>query len=240
MLVMTTRDDELTAISGWTDDEIAADGVRAATALYMAATLEELALIGVVEHLNELNQEKMLSIGAGHASNLLHTFWDQGYKRTPAPRRLATFTRVLGTPAGEDSNDAFPGLLANLASAIAEGSEDTAAAAGALRENVAEHIDEAATKVAIEMRTTYADIREVLSDMELRTAYRPAEDMWEVVARIGEEFGGGLDVQRPRATATTGAAILRRVPELAAGEAPGAELTAAAQEWLEAGTGPTG
>jgi hypothetical protein len=238
MLVMTTRDDELTAISGWTDDEIAADGVRAATVLYAAASLEELALIGVVEHLNELNQEKMLSIGAGEASNLLHTFWDQGYKRLPAPRRLAVFTRVLGTPPGEDANDAFPELLASLASAIAEGSDDVAPAAGALRENLAEHVDEAATKAAVELRTTYADIDEVLSDMELRTAYRPADDMWQVVERIGEEFGGGLDVQRPRALATAGVAILRRVPELAAGDAPGDDLAGAAKDWLEASAGP--
>ncbi|MEO5842583.1 MAG: hypothetical protein ABIQ73_04130, partial [Acidimicrobiales bacterium] len=81
---MTTRDDELTAISGWTDDEIAQDNVRAAGALYAAATLEQLAIIELVERLNELNQQKLLNIGAGEASNRLHEFWDKGYKRMPA------------------------------------------------------------------------------------------------------------------------------------------------------------
>ena len=74
---MTSEDDGLTALSGWTDDEIRADDVRAAGVLYAAATLEELKLIELVEQLNELNQSKLLSIGAGEASNLLHVFWDR-------------------------------------------------------------------------------------------------------------------------------------------------------------------
>ena len=69
---MTSADDGLTAISGWTDDEIRQDHVRAAGVLYAAATLEELKLIELVERLNELNQNKMPSIGAGEAPNLLH------------------------------------------------------------------------------------------------------------------------------------------------------------------------
>ena len=229
---MTTRDDELTAISGWTDEEIAQDNVRAASALYAAATLEQLALIELVERLNERNQQKLLNIGAGEASNLLHEFWDKGYKRMPAKRRAAIFTQVFGSPAGDGANEAFPGLFDALVSALADGSDDVAAAATVLSENLSEHTDEAAIKAAIELRAAYAELAVALSDLELRTAYK-ADDMWQVVQAVQREFGGGPDVQRTRTLATTGAQILGELERLTDGPAD-AELVAAAEAWLAA------
>jgi hypothetical protein len=237
MVVMTTEDDRLTAVSSWTDDEIRADDVRAAGVLYAAATLEDLKLIELTEQINELNQQKLLNIGAGQASNLLHHFWDAGYKRMPAKRRLAHFARVVGTPgaAGDvERNDAFSDLLASLVSALAEGpAEAIVAAATELHENLAEHTDEATTKAAVELRATLAEIADVLSDLELRTAYR-AEDMWQLVEHWIQEHGGddGPDVQRVRALATSGATVLRALPELVDGAAPSDEVVAAAKQWL--------
>ena len=148
---MTTRDDELTAISGWTDDEIAQDNVRAAGVLYAAAALEELKLIELVERLNELNQNKMLSIGAGEASNLLHEFWDKGYKRMPAAPPRGVFARGARLAAAATgrrrANDAFAGALAR-ARHGARGRLATRSppAAAALRDNLAEHTDEQTTE----------------------------------------------------------------------------------------------
>jgi hypothetical protein len=239
MIVMTSEADGLTAVSGWTDDEIHHDHVRAAGVLYAAATLEELKLIELVEHLNELNQQKMLSIGAGEASNLLHEFWDKGYKRMPAKRRAALLARVLGTPgaAGDaESNDDFAALFQNLVSALAEGPGDAVSAAAAeLHANLAEHTDEATSNAAVELRDTLAEIEPVLSDLELRTAYR-AGDMWEVVASVVTEISGGQgpDVQRTRTLALSGATILRALPELRDDPATD-EVVAAAKRWLPAG-----
>jgi hypothetical protein len=235
MVVMNTRDDELTAISGWTDDEIAQDHLRAASVLYAAAALEQLSLIELVERLNELNQNKMLSIGAGEASNLLHEFWDSGYKRMPQRRRAATFAQVLGATEGEqpDANERFPALWPALVTPLAAGDADeVAAAAGALRDNLAEHVDEQAIKAAIELRTTISQIVAVLSDLELRTAYK-ADDMWQVVEAVQREFGGELDVQRARTLAGSGAQIIGQLEQLADGT-PDPELVAAAQTWLSA------
>jgi hypothetical protein len=235
---VTIQDEELSAISGWTDEEIAQDGVRAASVLYAAATLEELELIELVERLNELNQNKLLSIGAGRASNLLHEFWDQGYKRMTARRRAALFARVLGPSVGPgtehaESNDAFGELWPRLVTSLADGSPEAAAqAASELRDNLAEHTDEAACAAATELRATLGEIAEVLSDMELRSAYR-ADDMWQVVAGVREQAGGGPDVQRARTRATAGATILRRLPELCAGACDD-ELEQAALHWLAA------
>ena len=235
---MTTEENGLTAVSGWTDDEIRADNVRAAGVLYAAATYEELKLIELAEHLNELNQQKLLNIGAGEGSNLLHVFWDKGYKRMPRKRRLAVLARVVGTPGAPDDaevNDDFAGLLEDLASAIAGGSPDTvAAAASALHENLAAHTDEATTKAAVELRDTISEIGLVLSDLELRTAFRTAEDMWQLVERFQEENGGGPDVGRIRARASSGTDILRALPELKGGEAPSDDVVAAAKQWLPA------
>ena len=212
---MTAPDDELIAISGWTDDD--------AAVLYAAAVLEELSLIELVERLNELNQNKMLSIGAGAASNLLHEFWDKSYKRMPPKRRAALYAGLFGAPAGDgasaSANEEFPALFQALIAAIAGGSADgVAPAAAAVRDNLDEHLDEATAKAATEMRGTLAELTAVLSDMELRSAYR-ADDMWHLVERVQDEFGGGPDVQSVRARAVAGAAVLHALPRLAEGEA---------------------
>ena len=196
-----TRDDELIEISGWTDDD--------AGVLYAAYVLEELSLIELVERLNELNQNKMLSIGAGQASNLLHEFWDQGYKRMAPARRAAIFAQVF--------DDAFARLLEALTSALADDDcAGVAPAAVALRDHLAERSDETTAKAAAELRTTLGEIGAVLSDMELRSAYR-AGDMWQVVENIQREFGGSADVQAVRTRATSGALIVHRLPQLCEG-----------------------
>jgi hypothetical protein len=238
MVVMTTEENGLTAVSGWTDDEIRADNVRAAGVLYAAAAYEELKLIELAEHLNELNQQKLLNVGAGEASNLLHVFWDKGYKRMPARRRLAVLARVIGAPgAAEDAevNGAFADLFEDLVTAVAGGSaESLVAAATALHENLAAHTDEDTTKAAMQLRDTITELGTVLSDLELRTAFRGAEDMWQLVERFQEENGGGPDVQRVRALASNGTVILHALPELAGGEAASDEVVAAAKQWLPA------
>ena len=179
----------------------------------------------------------MLSIGVGRASELLHNFWDAGYKRMPPRRRAALFTRVLGMPGGDaagESNDEFAGLFASLASAIAEGPEDAVApAAVALRDNLAEHTDETTSKAAVELRAAIEQIAAALSDLELRKAYR-ADDMWELVDNVLTEWGTPADVQGAHTRASAGAAILRRLPELAAGEPAGDDVVAAAKQWLPA------
>ena len=75
----------------------------------------------------------------------------------------------------------------------------------------------------------------MLSDLELRTAFRAAEDMWQLVERFQEENGGGPDVQRVRDAAPPAApTILRALPELGDGAAPSDEVVAAAKQWLPA------
>jgi hypothetical protein len=214
-----TGDDELIEISGWTDDD--------AGVLYAASVLEELSLIELVERLNELNQNKMLSIGAGEASNLLHEFWDQGYKRMPAARRAAVFAQAFGT-----DGEGFAGLLETLATALADGA-NAAPAAAALREHLLAHADDATAKAAGELRGVLGAIGTVLSDMELRSAYR-AGDMWQVVEHVQQEFGGAAGVQGVRTRTVCGALLLHRLPELSAGDGADEQLVAAAGRWLPA------
>jgi hypothetical protein len=216
MRAVSTPDDELIAISGWTDDDVAV--------LYAAAVLEELALIELVERLNELNQNKMLSIGAGQASNLLHEFWDKGYTRMPPKRRAALFAGLF--------DDAFAGLLEALARALAQGSpEAVAPAAAALRDDLAEHAGDETAQAAAELRGTLREIAGVLSDMELLGAYR-AGDMWQLVECVQEELDGGADVRQVRARATCGARILHGLPALGDCSDVDEELVAAAGKWL--------
>jgi len=225
---VTTPDDELIEISGWTDADV--------SVLYAACVLEELSLIELVERLNELNQNKMLSIGAGEASNLLHEFWDQGYKRMPPKRRAAVYAAVLGSSAAADAdrNDDFSELLEAVVSALADGSpEAVAPAATALRDNLQAHTGEASSQAADELRRTLGEVGAVLSDMELRSAYG-VEDMWALIEKVQQEFGGDADVQRVRSRAVAGASILRRLPELCDATALDDEPVAAAKQWLPA------
>ncbi len=74
----------------------------------------------------------------------------------------------------------------------------------------------------------------MLSDLELRTAFKVAEDMWQVVERFQEDNGGGPDVQRARTLAASGAEILRALPALCDDPAASDELVAAAKQWLPA------
>jgi hypothetical protein len=231
---VTAPDHELIAISGWTDDD--------APVLYAAAVLEELSLIELVERINELNQNKMLSIGAGAASNLLHEFWDKGYKRMPPKRRAALYAGLFGAPAEDGAsaapNDEFPGLFQALTAAIAGGSQDAVAqAAAAVRDNLAEHLDDATAKAATELRGTLAELAAVLSDMELRNAYR-ADDMWHLVERVQHEFGGAVDVQAVRTRAVAGARILHALPKLTeSGGATDEDVVTAANAWTAAHAG---
>jgi len=200
-----------------------------------------IALIELVERLNELNQNKMLSIGAGQASNLLHEFWDKGYKRMPPKRRATLYAGLFGAPSGDaapaEPNSEFPELCEALLSAIADASGDAVApAAAAVRDNIGAQLGEATVKAAAEMRGTLAELATVLSDMELRNAYR-ADDMWHVVMRVQEEFGGGPDVQGVRARALSGARVLHELPALADGVQPGDEVVDAARAWLAAHAG---
>ena len=227
---MTAPDPELIAISGWTDDD--------AAVLYAAAVLEELSLIELVERLNELNQNKMLSIGAGQASNLLHEFWDSGYKRMPPKRRAALFAQLFGAPAGDSAapepNTEFAALFEALLAAIADGSSKAvAAAAAALRDNLAERLDEGTAKAATELRGTLAALATVLSDMELRNAYR-ADDMWHLVQRVQDEFGGGPDVGDVRTRALAGARILHALSALVSEAKVDDDLAQEARAWLAA------
>jgi hypothetical protein len=238
MVVMTTDDASLTPVSGWTDDEIRQDNVRAAGVLYAAAILEELKIIELAERLNELNQQKLLNVGAGEASNLLHVFWDAAYKRMPAPRRIATFARVLGTPGASgdfEPNHEFEGLFEALVTALADGPADAIGPAAAeLHANLAEHTDEATTKAAVELRATIAELGDVLSDVELRTAFH-ASDMWQLVENVMRDWGSDpAGVPSQRTLATSGATILRALPELCEDAAASDAVVAAAKQWLPA------
>lgn len=233
---MASADTGLDPITGWTDAELRADDVRAAAVLYGAATLEELKLVELTEHVNELNQQKLLGIGVGRASDILHDFWDKGYKRMPAKRRLAVFARVVGTPGAPDDverNEEFAWLFEDLVAAIA-GGEDVASAAAELHANLADRTDESTTAAAVELRATLAELAEVLSDVELRLVYANAADMWRLVERFNAQHGGGPDVERARTLATCGATILRALPELRDGAPPSDEVAAAATRWADA------
>jgi hypothetical protein len=135
---------------------------------------------------------------------------------------------------GGESSGAFAVRFEALVRALAEGPpEAVAPAAATLRDDLAEQTGDDTAKAAAELRGTLGEIARVLSDMELLSAYR-ADDMWQLVERIQEEFDGGADVRQVRARAISGARILRGLPELGDDSDVDEELVAAARKWLPA------
>ena len=128
MVVMTTDDDELTAISGWTDDEI-----RAGRRPRRRRAVRRRRARGAQAHRARRAPQRAQPAedaersAPATASNLLHVFWDEGYKRMPAKRRAALLARVSAAPAATTTpspTTRSPTCRGRCVSAIADGSAE--------------------------------------------------------------------------------------------------------------------
>lgn len=250
-------DVDLPPVSGPDVDQAA---LRAIAPLYLASELEKARLLPAVELLAGLAVTGGLPGDLGEAGPLLAAFFRGRHDRFAPYERRAFFTRLFGgaegarLPAEDGSNDAFEGLLLNVAEALA--SHDTAEPAwtrsaseiplrGACRTLLANLAPRSGGMAAFASSDLLAAIREALAILQVRALQGAlgVRSPWDVVraaARqwLGESPDVAAHVVRGKAGLDLLAFLAEVAPNLADSSRPllpsGHPVPASAVAWLEA------
>ena len=203
-------------------DDISADNLRAAGAIYTAAQLDELRLFAVTDRIAELFAAGQLPIGSGRAAKAFQDYWRARDGRLSEAERRAVYARVLGLPGGDSTaraNRQFDALWLRFVTAAndyarpadAESSLDQGILSGAARDlaaNLSRHAGGMALRAAVELGAQMKDATRLLGDPDVRRAFG-ARDMWQVVDSVARnDLGGARNSARHRALAQSGTAIL--------------------------------
>ncbi len=187
--------------------EVAPESLRAAAALYYAATLDELGLFTVADQVARGFAEGTLN--APH-SELPLTYWRGRDDRPSAAARAAACARVIGygpAAAGDEANRHVPALLARWLTAAADPTHDsemTTAHARALAANLSLHSSGLARKIHAHLAAAV----ELLASPEALQAFG-AHDLWELVETVSaRHHEPAVDTMALRARAVTGTAAL--------------------------------
>jgi hypothetical protein len=213
------------------DIEIIPPNLHATQCLYFAAMLEELRVFQVVDRLIELFHQGMLPLGKGKAGDVLYRYWKQSEQRLSESERRNLYGRAFGFPGGDSdgaANREFSDLWLRFVSAISsymrQNSLDdllTRKVAGAVSQeqvrkagrdlaaNLSLHGYGIAYFAATELQGQIKEIRELLSDPEIKMAFG-ARDMFQVIDQVATlELGGAKNGIRYRTMAQSGAVIIR-------------------------------
>ena len=202
--------------------EVIAENIRAVGPIYSSAMLEELKLFQVADQLVAAFQNGMLPINRSAARNL-YQYWRETPQRLTAADRKNLYSRVLGTPGGEEgvvSNRDFNDLWIRFISSVSELNrasdvpdqtritEETRAAARDLAANLSQRGYGITYFAAVELQKQINQILKMLADPEIQKAYG-ARDAWQVVDEIANlELGGAANATRYRTLASSGANII--------------------------------
>src|SRR5688500_16565030 len=80
--------------------EIAAENIRASGVIYAAYLMEQLGAFSVIDRILELQQQGLLPLGRGKASQALHEYFKQSAERLSETERRDLYARTLGIPGG--------------------------------------------------------------------------------------------------------------------------------------------
>jgi hypothetical protein len=180
--------------------------IRAVAPLYLAAQLEEAALLTAVETLCGLAIGGGLSIDLGAAAALIQTFWQHRNERFHENERRAFFGRLFGvddekTSAPRQVNAAFEDLLIDLSEALYKLDEqslgeNTASphaqtlvltAARNLAENLLNHAGGMAAFAAKEIVSTIQSAVEILQQPAVQHAVG-AHSLWTAVHAVASRY----------------------------------------------------
>ena len=213
------------------DLEIVADNLDAVQAIYFAAMLEELKFFQVVDKLVELFNHGMLPLGRGDAGDRLYRYWKDSDERFTEIERRNLYARALGFPGGDPSqspNRDFDNLWLRFLSGVssftrqlqvdhllrsdipvAVSQEQVRKSGRDLAANLSLHGYGIAYFAATELQKQIVEIKEILSNSEIRTTYG-ARDMFQVIDQVATlELGGAKNSIRYRTMANSGAVIIR-------------------------------
>jgi hypothetical protein len=214
------------------DVQIIANNVMAMQIFYPSWMLEEARFYDVYEKIEELFLNQMLPISRGTAGDRIYARWKKSTQRISKPERLNFYASCFGAPGGNpalvNQNREFYDLWLRFVSAVSEfgrklqvddllrtriplsvSSESVRKSARDLAANLSLHGYGVAYFAATELQHEINDIKDILSDEEVRLAYG-ARDMRQLIEQVSiYELGGARDVTRYFTMATAGAIIIR-------------------------------
>lgn len=208
------------------NEEIVSANLRALETVYFTAMLEEAHLFEVVDRLMVMFSAGMFPVGPGRAGAMLYRRWKSSDGLTTEQRRNV-YARAFGLP-GSDvivrSNREFNNLWMRFVSIVgmysaelqllppgerSVGPEEVLVSGRALASNLSIHGHGLAWFAAKDFKPEIQQIIELLSDVELQTAFG-ANSPWQLIYSIASsELGLRPNVPRAHTRAENGVIIIR-------------------------------
>jgi hypothetical protein len=219
--------------------QIIANNIMAMHIFYPSWMLEEARFYDVYEKIEELFLNQMLPISRGTAGDKIYARWKKSTQRISKAERLNFYASCFGASGGSPSlvnqNTQFSDLWLRFVSGVSEwarklqvddllrtriplsvSTEQVRKSARDLAANLSLHGYGVAYFAATELQNEINEIKDILSDEEVRMAYG-ARDMRQLIEQVSiYELGGARDVTRSFTMATAGAIITRWLAQKAA------------------------
>jgi hypothetical protein len=222
----STIDIDLPDLEAGTEADIIGDNVKALSAIYFAAMLEELKFFSVMDKVVEQFMNGGLPIKRSSAGDPLYRYHRDAQIRINEFERRGLYARSFGVAQGSVDepmpNREFNDVWIRFLSAVSVYGREikssdrrmvspeqvfkTARDAGV---NLSLHGFGLAHFAAIELQNLIKSIKETLSNVDVLAAYG-VRDIWQLVERVSNMYlGGAVNGVRQRTMAASGAAIIQ-------------------------------
>jgi hypothetical protein len=219
-------DIDLPDLEEGTETDIIADNVKALSAIYFSAMLEELKFFQVMDKVVEQFMTGALPVKRGSAGDPLYRFHREAQNRISEYERRGLYARSFGVAQGS-VDETYPNREFNdvwirfLSAVSAHGRESNSTvpltvsdeqvfkSGRDLAVNLSLHGFGLAHFAAVELQTLIKTTKDTLSAPDILAAYG-TRDVWQLVERVSNIYlGGAVNGVRQRTMATSGANIIQ-------------------------------
>ena len=222
----STIDIDLPDLEAGTEADIIADNVKALSAIYFSAMLEELKFFAVMDKVVEQFMNGALPIKRSSAGDPLYRYHRDAQSRINEFERRGLYARSFGMAQGSVDepmpNREFNDLWIRFLSAVSlygrelksverrlVSSEQVFKTARDLAVNTSLHGFGLAHFAAVELQNLIKSTKDTLSNPDILSAYG-VRDVWQLVERVSNMYlGGAVNGVRQRTMASSGAAIIQ-------------------------------
>jgi hypothetical protein len=222
----STIDIDLPDLEAGTEADIIADNVKALSAIYFSAMLEELKFFSVMDKVVEQFMNGALPIKRSSAGDPLYRYHRDAQTRINEFERRGLYARSFGVAQGSTDepmpNREFNDLWIRFLSAVSlygrelksverrlVSSEQVFKTARDLAVNTSLHGFGLAHFAAVELQNLIKSTKDTLSNPDILSAYG-VRDVWQLVERVSNMYlGGAVNGVRQRTMASSGAAIIQ-------------------------------
>lgn len=222
----STIDIDLPDLEAGTEADIIGDNVKALSAIYFAAMLEELKFFSVMDKVVEQFMNGALPIKRSSAGDPLYRYHREAQIRINEFERRGLYARSFGVAQGSVDepmpNREFSDSWVRFLSAVSlygrelksterkqVSGEQVFKTARDLAVNLSLHGFGLAHFAAVELQNLVKSLKDTLSNVDVLAAYG-VRDVWQLVERVSNMYlGGAVNGVRQRTMATSGAAIIQ-------------------------------